>query len=145
MHEIKFRRSHSGTAMSSVSVKRLFLVIILFFVLVAVGFYFKNELNSPKKFSSVLILYVDKSKIIINKDTTQFDLFASKLLQVIKSGKRDGIISVDFYVPETVKAYEILDLIAIVQSIENTKLNLKKYKYGTELSIQRSFFSRARQ
>ncbi len=145
MHEIKFRRSHSGTGMSSGSVKRLFLVIILFVVLVAVGFYFKNKLNSPEKFSSVLILYVDKSKIIINKDTTQFDLFASKLLQIIKSGDKEGIISVDFYVPETVKAYEILDLIALVQSIENTKLNLKKYKYGTELSIQRSFFSRTRQ
>jgi biopolymer transport protein ExbD len=93
-----------------------------------IGFFIAFSLKykpKPVKFANqnIYVSIIDKDKIIIQGDTTNYDNFASKLKKEIsKVKKMKAMVQVNL--PKNKKAGQFLELIQIVTAFENVELKL---------------------
>ena len=121
--KVEFRRNHYNGGKGGFPRNRIFIFVV---VLIAMFLAFSLK-NKPKPANSVTqniyVNILDKDKIIINSDTTNFDHFASKLKKEIsKVKKMKSMVHVNL--PKNKKAGQFLELLQIVTAFENVELKL---------------------
>ena len=121
--KVEFRRNHYNGGKGGFPKNR-----ILIFIVVLIGFFLAFSLKykpKPVKFANqnIYVSIIDKDKIIIQGDTTNYDNFASKLKKEIsKVKKMKAMVQVNL--PKNKKAGQFLELIQIVTAFENVELKL---------------------
>ena len=121
--KVEFRRNHYKGGKGGFPRNRI-LIFVVVLIAMFLAFSLKNKSKPAKSVTqNIYVNILDKDKIIINSDTTNFDHFASVLKKEISRGKNlKKMVHVNL--PKDKKAGEFFELIQIINAFENIELKL---------------------
>ena len=115
-----FRRSFSKAEQSTITRKAILLTgaVIMLFLLVKLSI---DALNKPVSMYYIVVKMEDRSKFIINQDTTNYDNFASILKEKVSAARKVypyNKITIYLQLPKADKTAEIVDILQIVDAMD---------------------------
>lgn len=115
-----FRRSFSKAEQSTITRKAILLTgaVIMLFLLVKLSI---DALNKPASMYYIVVKMEDRSKFIINQDTTNYDNFASILKEKVTTAREKypyNKITIYLQLPKADKTAEIVDILQIVDAMD---------------------------
>jgi preprotein translocase subunit SecG len=108
MNKIEFRRNHTVSGTGSGINRRAIVMVFFFFVFILGMLYLSGNLNMSdnNKAVSLHVYFHHNNQIIIQKDTTNYDNYASVLKRNIAKLNKDRI-QIKLYLPPGMKVKEM--------------------------------------
>jgi hypothetical protein len=124
MNKIEFRRNHTVSGTGSGINRRAIVMVFFFFVFILGILYLSGNLNRSdnNKAVSLHVYFHHNNQIIIQKDTTNYDNYASVLKRNIAKFKNNRIL-IKMYLPPGMKVKEISDIIQISNAFKGVDVN----------------------
>ncbi len=124
MNKIEFRRNHTGTGSGSNISKRAIVMVFFFFLFIFGILYLSGNLiiNENNKVNALNVYIHNPNHIIIQKDTTNYDNYASVLKRNIAKIKNENI-QIKIHMPPSLKIREITDIIQISNAFKGVSVN----------------------
>jgi hypothetical protein len=122
MQKIEFRRNHVNKRSGPVSKRAILVAITLFiiFIIIIAAQAPKKEIqHSPL----INVTFLQKNLYLVNKDTTDYENFASVLKEKISKHK-NTMVELRIILPKEKKMEEVDDIILIANAFENVNLRL---------------------
>jgi hypothetical protein len=122
MQKIEFRRNHVNKRSGPISKRSIFIAIALFIVLVIIVVS-QTPTKEIHHFSVINVTFLPKNQYLIEKDTSNYENFASVLRDKI-SEQKNKVIELRIILPKHKTMEEVEDIIQIANAFDKVNLRL---------------------
>lgn len=122
MHKVEFRRNHVTKRGGMLSKRTIMITVALFIIFVVLLSYFSPKKEIPK-LAVIEVSFLKNNHFKIAGDTTNYENFASVLLEKVK-GYKDKPVELRLFLPKNKKMQDIDEIFQIANAIENVNLKL---------------------